>query len=70
MGNVLKMDKKQVIIGLIKMGQSDRAIHKATGIHRTTIARYREAVQSVPQVPTDQISANDNNNHDFPHPST
>jgi len=85
MGNVLKMDKKQVIIGLIKMGQSDRAIHKATGIHRTTIARYRKAVQSVPQVPadvtsvkcqsvppvpTDQISTNDNNKQDFPLPST
>jgi transposase len=54
MGNVLKMDKKQLITGLIKLGHSDRAINKATGIHRKTISQYRKQVQSVPQVPADE----------------
>ena len=53
MGNVLKMDKQQVIQGLIRLGWSDRAIHKESGIHRKTISAYRKQFQNAPQVPTD-----------------
>ena len=53
MGNVLKMDRQQVIQGLIRLNWSDRAIHKETGIHRKTISSYRKQFQNVPEVPTD-----------------
>jgi len=53
MGNVLKMDKQQVIQGLIRLGWSDRAIHKESGIHRKTISAYRKQFQNAPQVPAD-----------------
>jgi len=53
MGNVLKMDRQQVIQGLIRLNWSDRAIHKETGIHRKTISLYRKQFQNVPEVPTD-----------------
>jgi transposase len=56
MGNVLKMDKQQVIQGLIRLGWSDRAIHKESGIHRKTISGYRKQFQNVPQVPADSSS--------------
>ena len=53
MGNVLKMDKQQVIQGLIRLGWSDRAIHKESGIHRKTVSAYRKRFQNAPQVPAD-----------------
>lgn len=53
MGNALKMDKKEAMTGLFRLGWSNRAISKETGIHRKTIQRYRAQFQSVPKVPTD-----------------
>ena len=57
MGNALKMDKKAILAGLFRLGWSDRAINKETGIHRVTAKRYRAEFQSVPKVPTDISSA-------------
>ena len=53
MGNALKMDKKAILAGLFRLGWSDRAINKETGIHRVTVKRYRAEFQNVPKVPTD-----------------
>ena len=53
MGNALKMDKKTTLLGLFNLGWSNRSISKETGIHRTTVKRYRQKFQSVPKVPTD-----------------
>jgi transposase len=53
MGNALKMDKKEILTGLFRLGWSDRAISKETGIHRLTVKRYRSEFQSVPKAPTD-----------------
>jgi transposase len=39
-GNVLKMDKRQQIESLHKLGYGIRAIHRMTGIHRKTISRW------------------------------
>lgn len=51
MGNVLRMDKKHVIEGLIGLGWSDRRIQRETRVHRITVAKYRKALQTDPQVP-------------------
>ena len=40
MANVLKMDKQILIRQLLDLGWSYRRIHRETGIHRDTIARY------------------------------
>jgi len=56
-GNGLKMDKKEILAGLFRLGWSNRAINKESGIHRTTIQRYRTEFQSVPNVPTDSVPA-------------
>lgn len=53
MGNALKMDKKEILVGLFRLGWSNRAINKETGIHRKTIKRYHTDFQSVPKVPAD-----------------
>jgi hypothetical protein len=53
MGNGLKMDKKEILAGLFRLGWSSRAINKETGIHRVTIKRYRSEFQNVPKVPAD-----------------
>ncbi len=47
------MDKQQIIHGLVKLGWSDRAINKESGIHRKTIAAYRKLFQNAPRVPAD-----------------
>lgn len=57
MGNGLKMDKKEMLTGLFRLGWSNRAINKETGIHRATIKRYHCEFQNVPKVPTDTIPA-------------
>lgn len=41
MGNVLKMDKKELLRGLFESGWSTRKINRTTGIHRKTISGYR-----------------------------
>ena len=51
MGNVLKMDKKHVIEGMIGLGWSDRRIQRETRISRITVAKYRKSFQTSPQVP-------------------
>ncbi len=51
MGNVLRMDKKRVVEGMIGLGWSDRRIQRETHVHRITIAKYRKALQNRPQVP-------------------
>ena len=51
MGNVLRMDKKRVVEGMIGLGWSDRRIQRETHVHRMTIAKYRMALQNRPQVP-------------------
>jgi transposase len=55
------MDKQQIIQGLIKLGWSDRAIHKESGIHRKTISAYRKRFQNAPQVPADPGDEKDQN---------
>lgn len=55
MGNGLKMDKKQILNGLFRLGWSNRAINQETGIHRETVKKYRAGFQSVPEVPTDSV---------------
>lgn len=57
MGNVLKMAKQQVIQGFMELGWSNRAIHRATGVHRKTISAYRRRFQSVPKVTADPEGA-------------
>ncbi len=52
MGNVLRMDKKHVIEGMIGLGWSDRRIQRETRISRLTVAKYRKSFQTSPQVPT------------------
>lgn len=51
MGNVLRMDKKRVVEGMIGLGWSDRRIQRETHVHRITIAKHRKAFQNRPQVP-------------------
>ncbi len=51
MANVLKMDKKRIVEGLIGLGWSDRRIHRETHVHRITVAKYRKALQNDPKVP-------------------
>jgi transposase len=53
MGNVLKMAKQQIIQGYVELGWSNRAIHRATGVHRDTISAYRKRSENGPKVPTD-----------------
>jgi transposase len=53
MSNYLKMDKKQLVLSLIKLGWSFRRIERETGIRRETIAKYVQAEQSkAAKVPT------------------
>jgi transposase len=53
MGNVLKMAKQQIIQGYVGLGWSNRAIHRATGIHRDTISGYRSRFENGPKVTAD-----------------
>ena len=52
MANVLSMDKKRIVEGLIGLGWSDRRIQRETHVHRITVAKYRKALQNDPKVPT------------------
>lgn len=55
MGNNLRMEKQQQIQALTNLGWTDRAIGRATGINRGTVAKYRKAFQNKPEVPNDPI---------------
>lgn len=75
MGNYLKMEKKQQIQTLTGLGWTARAINRATGIDRGTIAKYqkecsgnlsKDLSQNQPKVPADQGSANDENQPEVP----
>lgn len=46
MSNRIDMLSKEHLMGLMHMGWSDRKINRVTGLHRTTIARYRKEYQS------------------------
>lgn len=53
MGNNLKMEKKEAVLTLLKLGWSHRRIARETGVHRETVARYAEEVGAKPaRVPT------------------
>ncbi len=58
MGNVLRMNKKQLNEGMVKLGWSDRRIAPETKIDHTTVARYRRAFEIKLQVPTDSSDTN------------
>ena len=48
MANVLKMEKKQTVLALLKLGWSYRRIERETGVRRETIARYDPGRDSKP----------------------
>lgn len=58
MGNELKMSQQQAIQTLIRLGWSNRAIHRETGFHRDTISSYRKKFESGPKVPPDSKTEN------------
>lgn len=66
MANVLRMDKKRFIEGLVGLGWSDRRIQRETGIHRITVAKYRRTLQNDPQVPTGFSAQNGQNDPQVP----
>jgi transposase len=66
MGNVLRMDKKRVIEGMIGLGWSDRRIQRETHVHRITIAKYRKALQNRPQVPAGFSAEKEQNDPQLP----
>jgi len=47
------MEQQHILQGLIKLGWSNRRIHRETGIHRDTISKYRKQFQNRPKVLTD-----------------
>lgn len=52
MANVLKMDKQALIKQLLGLGWSYRRIHRETGIHRDTIAKYDSTHPKWANLPT------------------
>jgi transposase len=54
--NVLKVSHLQIIQGFIKVGWTNRHISRVTGIHRDTVAKYRQELQNRPNVPTDVVA--------------
>lgn len=61
MSNVLSLEKQQQIQTLSRLGWSDRQISRELGVHRKTVNRYKEEVQSVPEVSTDsKVHSNEN----------
>ena len=48
MANILKMEKKQTVLALLKLGWSYRRIERETGVRRETIARYDPGRDSKP----------------------
>lgn len=48
MANVLKMEKKQTVLALLKVGWSYRRIERETGVRRETIARHDPGRDSKP----------------------
>ncbi len=66
MGNVLRMDKKRVIEGMIGLGWSDRRIGRETRVHRITVGKYRRVLQNRPQVPAGFLSETGQNDPQVP----
>lgn len=52
MANVLKMAKKQAIIGLLESGWSQRRIARELGVNRETVGRYAKLKESKPAIVT------------------
>ncbi len=48
MANTLKMEKKQTVLALLKLGWSYRRIEREVGVRRETIARYDPSRDSKP----------------------
>ena len=48
MVNVLKMEKKQTVLALLKLGWSYRRIERETGVRRETTAGYDRSRDSKP----------------------
>jgi transposase len=78
MGNVLRMEKRQQIQALTNLGWGIRAISRATGINRETVAKYRKdpekrgsevfdsSDQNQPKVPTDSEALSNQNQPEVP----
>ena len=66
MANYLMMEKRQQIQVLTNLGWSNRRISVTTGMDRDTISKYRKAVESPPEVPTDTIEQADQNPPEVP----
>lgn len=58
MANVLKMDKQTLIKQLLDLGWSYRRIHRETGLHRDTIAKYDPKHPKWANLPTDTQAEN------------
>jgi transposase len=58
MANVLKMDKQTLIKQLLELGWSHRRIHRETGIHRDTIAKYDPNHPKWANLPADSEAEN------------
>ena len=48
MANFLKMEKKQTVLALLRLGWSYRGIERETGVRRETIAGYDPSRDSKP----------------------
>ena len=70
MGNVLKMDRQQILQSLIQLGWSNRAIYRETGIDRGTVSKYRVLFQNQPKVPTESDECDNQNQPKAPTDST
>ncbi|MFH0921606.1 MAG: IS21 family transposase, partial [Fibrobacterota bacterium] len=66
MGNYLRMEQRQQIQAFIRLGWSDRAISRASGLDRGTVAKYREGFQNQPQVPADFLEEKGQNPPEVP----
>ena len=48
MANFLKMEKKQTVLALLRLGWSYRGIERETGVRRETISKYDPSRDSKP----------------------
>lgn len=56
MSNRIDMLSKEHLMGLISLEWSDRKINRVTGLHRTTIARYRKEYQVIKSINDDKAA--------------
>jgi transposase len=60
------MEKKQQIQALTAFGWTDRAISRATGIYRSTVAKYRKAYDSPQRAPIESVISSAENQPEVP----